>query len=213
MMGAAPAARQELAGDDQAHALDATAARPAEGAARYLVNSTRLLHDDRALAEALPIATGVIEDACRHLVEDRMGRTGARWSAAGAEAILRLRALRASGDFDDYWGVSSGEGARAHTSVTLRRQGRAQPAAATSAKAEAGQVIVFASVEPRHKRAAPVNKATHTCMLVAFRLLCSLPCIPISPPMYDRRPRRIVGGVTFAAVRVQALSAGHGRSR
>lgn len=32
-----------------------------------------------------------------------MGRTGARWSLIGAEAILRLRALRASGDFDDYW--------------------------------------------------------------------------------------------------------------
>lgn len=32
-----------------------------------------------------------------------MGRTGARWSLAGAEAVLRLRALRTSGDFDDYW--------------------------------------------------------------------------------------------------------------
>jgi hypothetical protein len=29
--------------------------------------------------------------------------TGARWSLEGAEAILRLRALRASGDFDEYW--------------------------------------------------------------------------------------------------------------
>jgi hypothetical protein len=85
------------------HALDANAARPVERAARYLVNHTRLLHYDRALADGLPIATGVIEGACRHLVEDRMGRTGARWSAMGAEAILRLRALRASGDFDDYW--------------------------------------------------------------------------------------------------------------
>ncbi len=85
------------------HALDATTARPVERAARYLVNHTRLLHYDRALADGLPIATGVIEGACRHLVKDRMGRTGARWSAMGAEAILRLRALRASGDFDDYW--------------------------------------------------------------------------------------------------------------
>jgi hypothetical protein len=32
-----------------------------------------------------------------------MGRTGARGAAAGAEAILRLRAFRASSDFDDYW--------------------------------------------------------------------------------------------------------------
>lgn len=32
-----------------------------------------------------------------------MDRIGARWSATGAEAILRLCALRASGDLDDYW--------------------------------------------------------------------------------------------------------------
>lgn len=85
------------------HALDAEAAKPVERAATYLVNNTQLLHYDRALAEGLPIATGVIEGACRYLVKDRMGRTGARWSLTGAEAVLRLRALRASGDFDDYW--------------------------------------------------------------------------------------------------------------
>jgi hypothetical protein len=85
------------------HGLDAAAARPVEKAAAYLVKHTRLLHYDRALADGLPIATGVIEGACRYLVQDRMGRTGARWSLTGAEAILRLRALRASGDFDDYW--------------------------------------------------------------------------------------------------------------
>jgi hypothetical protein len=83
--------------------LDSTAAKPVEKAAAYLVKHTRLLHYDRALADGLPIATGVIEGACRYLVQDRMGRTGARWSLAGAEAVLRLRALRASGDFDDYW--------------------------------------------------------------------------------------------------------------
>lgn len=71
--------------------------------ADYLVKNTRWLHYDRALKAGLPIATGVIEGACRHLVQDRMGRTGARWSLAGAEAILRLRALRTSGDFDAYW--------------------------------------------------------------------------------------------------------------
>jgi len=45
----------------------------------------------------------VIEGACRHLVKDRMDITGARWSLNGAEAILKLRALRTNGDFDDYW--------------------------------------------------------------------------------------------------------------
>src|SRR5207245_2758514 len=45
----------------------------------------------------------VIEGACRHLVKDRMNLTGARWSLTGAEAVLRLRALRSSNDFDAYW--------------------------------------------------------------------------------------------------------------
>ena len=45
----------------------------------------------------------MIEGACRHLVRDRMELTGARWRLVGAEAVLKLRALRASGDFDAYW--------------------------------------------------------------------------------------------------------------
>ena len=50
-----------------------------------------------------PIATGIVEGACRHLVKDRMDITGARWGLAGAEAILKLRALKANGDFEQYW--------------------------------------------------------------------------------------------------------------
>jgi hypothetical protein len=32
-----------------------------------------------------------------------MDRTGARWPLTGTEAVLRLRAIRASKDFDAYW--------------------------------------------------------------------------------------------------------------
>ena len=64
---------------------------------------TRMLGYRDALRDGLPIATGVIEGACRYVVKDRMDRTGARWSLTGAEAILRLRAIRASKDFDAYW--------------------------------------------------------------------------------------------------------------
>lgn len=45
----------------------------------------------------------MIEGTCRHLINDRLGITGASWSLAGAEAILKLRALIASRDFDEYW--------------------------------------------------------------------------------------------------------------
>ena len=83
--------------------------------ADYLLNHASYLHYDECLAAGFPIATGVIEGACRHLVSDRMDLTGARWSLAGAEAVLRLRALRSSGDFDA--GAStSGEYERNHAS-------------------------------------------------------------------------------------------------
>ncbi len=41
------------------------------------------------VAAGYPIATGVIEGACRHLVRDRMELTGARWRLVGAEAVLK----------------------------------------------------------------------------------------------------------------------------
>lgn len=75
----------------------------ADACADYLLNKKDMLRYDIYLAQGMPIATGVIEGACRHLVNDRLGITGSRWGLDGAEAILRLRALRASGDFDDYW--------------------------------------------------------------------------------------------------------------
>src|SRR5262249_50315561 len=71
--------------------------------ADYLLHYSPYLQYDKALAEGVPIATGVIEGTCRHLVEDRMNLTGARWRLTGAEAVLRLRALRSSNDFDAYW--------------------------------------------------------------------------------------------------------------
>jgi hypothetical protein len=37
------------------------------------------------------------------MIKDRMDITGARWTVPGAEAVLRLRAIIANGDFDDYW--------------------------------------------------------------------------------------------------------------
>jgi hypothetical protein len=75
----------------------------ADEAARYLENKQQYLDYATALARGWPIATGIIEGACRYLVKDRMDITGARWGLEGAEAILKLRALIANGDFDAYW--------------------------------------------------------------------------------------------------------------
>jgi hypothetical protein len=77
----------------------------ADECARYLDNKRDYLDYATALARGWPVATGIIEGACRHLVKDRMDITGARWGLDGAEAILKLRALISTGDFEDYWRI------------------------------------------------------------------------------------------------------------
>ena len=76
--------------------------KPVDKAADYIENNQERLQYDHALALGLPIATGVIEGACRHLVKDRMDITGARWGLQRAEAILKLRSLKVSGDLEAY---------------------------------------------------------------------------------------------------------------
>ena len=83
--------------------LEGAKRKKADDCTRYLKNKRPYLDYPRALAEGWPIATGVIEGACRHLVRDRFDLTGARWSLDGAEAMPKLRAVRANGDWDEYW--------------------------------------------------------------------------------------------------------------
>lgn len=54
------------------------------------------------LVHGWPIASGVIEGACRHLVKDRCELSGMRWSQSGAENLLRLRAVAENNDWDQY---------------------------------------------------------------------------------------------------------------
>ncbi len=83
--------------------LTAKQRKPVETCATYLKNKAPYLKYHHSLELGFPIATGVIEGACRHLVKDRMDITGAKWRLLSAEAVLRLRALRSSNDFDEYW--------------------------------------------------------------------------------------------------------------
>ena len=97
--------------------LEAKDRAAVDDCANYLIKYGDLLRYDKYLEQGLPIATGVIEGACRHLIKDRMDITGARWGLAGAEAVLRLRSLRSSGDFDEYWSFHERqEHARNHAS-------------------------------------------------------------------------------------------------
>jgi hypothetical protein len=73
------------------------------GVANYLYRNRGRMHYDQYLAQGLPIASGPVEGACKNLIKDRMERSGMRWTEAMAEAIVKLRAIYLSGDFDQYW--------------------------------------------------------------------------------------------------------------
>ena len=71
--------------------------------ANYLYNNRSRMRYDEYLAKGLPIASGSVEGACKNLIKDRMERSGMRWSAEMAEAMVKMRATYLSGDFDEYW--------------------------------------------------------------------------------------------------------------
>lgn len=73
------------------------------GCVTYLRRKSDNLGYRAALKHGLPITTSIIEGTCRHLIADRMDITGARWSLEGAQAMLQLRAIKLSRDFDAYW--------------------------------------------------------------------------------------------------------------
>ena len=68
----------------------------------YHANRERMRYDIY-LAKGWPIGSGAVEGTCKCLVRDRFERSGMRWSAPMAEALLRLRATYLSGDFDEYF--------------------------------------------------------------------------------------------------------------
>lgn len=83
--------------------LSKAAREAVDTCADYLLNKSPYLKYNEYLQQGFPIATGIIEGACRYLIKDRMDITGARWRMVGAEAVLKLRSLKASGDFTEYW--------------------------------------------------------------------------------------------------------------
>lgn len=68
----------------------------------YFMRNRKRMRYHEYLRDGLPIASGAVEGACKHLVKDRMERSGMRWTIAGAEALLRLRATYLSADLNEY---------------------------------------------------------------------------------------------------------------
>jgi hypothetical protein len=71
----------------------------------FLAKNKHRMRYDVYLRLGCPVATGVIEGACRHVIKDRMERAGMRWKIPGAQAMLNLRTIHTNGDwttFQDY---------------------------------------------------------------------------------------------------------------
>lgn len=65
-------------------------------------NRSRLGYAE-AIKRNLPIGSGVVESAGRHIVQQRLKQSGMRWSLPGAQAILNLRTRHRNGQFEQYW--------------------------------------------------------------------------------------------------------------
>ena len=71
-------------------------------AANYFQRNLPYMDYPTYLAHGWPIASGVIEGACRHFVKDRCELSGMRWTQEGAENLLRLRAVAENDDWEAY---------------------------------------------------------------------------------------------------------------
>jgi hypothetical protein len=90
--------------EQKARAVSPTsqAARALRRVAGYLQRNLPYMDYARYLKNGWPIGTGVVEGTCRHLVKDRMELSGMRWTVAGAEALLALRAVHENDDWDAF---------------------------------------------------------------------------------------------------------------
>lgn len=77
--------------------------QPVRAAHRYLTERWEQLDYAAAQASGLPIGSGEIESGHRHVIQRRLKLAGAWWKETNAEAMLGLRAQRATGLWESYW--------------------------------------------------------------------------------------------------------------
>lgn len=82
--------------------LRGPALRDVRTACNYFANNARRMRYDEYLRAGYPIASGVIEGACRHVIKDRMEHGGMRWTLAGAQAMLNVRCVCASSAWENF---------------------------------------------------------------------------------------------------------------
>ena len=70
---------------------------------KYFSDNGARLNYCWALEHRLPIGSGAVESAARHIVQQRLKQSGMRWSIPGAQAVLNLRTHHRNGEFEQYW--------------------------------------------------------------------------------------------------------------
>jgi hypothetical protein len=116
----------------EAEADDPTSTATPRRAVQRTVGSYRrnraYRRDDESLAQGRPIGTGVIEGACGPLVKDRLEPSGMRWTKAGAQAVLALRAVRINehGDRDGQFHRHQQHHRRDHSAAPVPEQAQSQ---------------------------------------------------------------------------------------
>jgi hypothetical protein len=83
--------------------LSGAGSKTLRSVSEYLYRNRTRMRYDEYLANGWPIASGPVEGACKNLIKDRMERSGMRWTEQMAEALVQIRAIYLSGDFDQYW--------------------------------------------------------------------------------------------------------------
>ncbi len=82
--------------------LKAEALKAVTTACNYFETNAQRMRYDEYLQAGYPIASGVIEGACRHVIKDRMEQGGMRWTLEGAKAMLNVRSVLASTESEKF---------------------------------------------------------------------------------------------------------------
>lgn len=69
----------------------------------YFRNNESRIRYHEFLAKGYLIGSGAMEGTCKHLIKERVHRSGMRWLPEGCMSVLRNRALIKSGDWDAFW--------------------------------------------------------------------------------------------------------------
>jgi hypothetical protein len=83
-------------------ALKGAALKEVTTTCNYFENNVQRMRYNEYLRAGYPIASGVIEGACRHVIKDRMEHGGMRWTLEGAQAMLAVRCVSASSAWDTF---------------------------------------------------------------------------------------------------------------